>query len=113
MELENVPLGGGQTLPSQLGNAQNTQKIQKPVVRNIYEQSISDLLNTLTVGDVVTPKDILVVQARENVATLLQRLRDNRLRCAVVYDTEKLFLGYVDALMSSLMFSTLLVGKET
>jgi len=31
------------------------------------------------------------------VAALLQRLRDNRLRCAVVYDTEKLFLGFVDA----------------
>lgn len=97
MELENVPLGGAQTLPNQLGNLPSNQQTQKPTVRNIYEQSISDLLNSLTVGDVVTPKDILVVQARENVATLLQRLRDNRLRCAVVYDTEKLFLGFVDA----------------
>jgi len=39
-----------------------------------------------------------VVQAKENVASLLQRLRDSQLRCAVVYDTENLFIGFVDAL---------------
>jgi len=66
-------------------------------VRNVYEQSISDLLNCLNVRSILTPQNILMVEARENVASLLQRLRDNRLRCAVVYDPDKLFLGFVDA----------------
>jgi len=90
-------LGGGQTFPQASTNLPKEVCEKSLTVRNIYEQSVLTLLNTLTVGDVLTPKSILVVEARENVATLLQRLRDNRLRCAVVYDTEQLFLGFVDA----------------
>jgi hypothetical protein len=35
---------------------------------------------------------------RENVSTLLSLLRQNALRCAIVYDTEKLHIGFVDVL---------------
>jgi CBS domain-containing protein len=65
---------------------------------NIYDLSIFEMLSTITVRTVLTPKNILLVQARENVETLLQRLRDTQLRCAVVYDTQNLFVGFVDAL---------------
>ncbi len=32
------------------------------------------------------------------MASLLQKLNNSALRCAIVYDTEKLFIGFVDAL---------------
>jgi len=66
--------------------------------KSIYDQSLSEMLATTPIRNILVPKSLLVVQARENVATLLQKLRDSQLRCAVVYDTENLFIGFVDAL---------------
>jgi len=70
---------------------------QNPVQESVLEMSFKELFSSLTVRDIITPRPILIVNARENVASLLQRLRENKLRCAIVYDTERLYLGFVDA----------------
>jgi CBS domain-containing protein len=56
------------------------------------------LLDHGKVNILLTPKQLQIVNATENVASLLQKLNDSALRCAIVYDTEKLFIGFVDAL---------------
>jgi len=95
--MQTIPnLGGGVTIPPVSQN-QETKMEEEKGSRSVSFVGIDALLTRLTVGNILTPKDILIVQAHEIVATLLQRLRDNQLRCAVVYDTEKLYLGFVDA----------------
>jgi len=82
---------------SSLGNPKPLDNVSvgyKP----FYDQSLSELLATTPIRNILVPKTLLIVQARENVATLLQRLRESQLRCAIVYDTENLFIGFVDAL---------------
>jgi CBS domain-containing protein len=65
--------------------------------RSIYDITWDDLMSNTPVGSILRPRDILVAPARENVESLLQRLRNNGLRSAVVYDTNSLFIGFVDA----------------
>jgi len=73
--------------------------------RQILEEQMSNtqmttlkLLNSGNVSIILTPKTLLTVNAVENVGTLLQRLRESELRCALVFDTQHLFIGFVDAL---------------
>jgi len=82
-----------------LGFPKSSEIVGKSVENeSIYDHSLSELLATTPIRNILVPKNLLVVQARENVTTLLQKLRDSQLRCAVVYDTENLFIGFVDAL---------------
>jgi CBS domain-containing protein len=79
--------------PNDLSNKQLDEKTLPNT-----EISVSNLLNSNPVRIILTPKNLLVVNAVEKVGTLLQRLRDSDMRCAIVYDTEQLFIGFVDAL---------------
>jgi len=70
-----------------------------PTHKSIYELSLTDFINSSTVSSVLSwPKNLLVVHAGDSVTDLLQRLKDNALRCAIVYDNERLYVGFVDAL---------------
>jgi len=67
-------------------------------MKNLYQVDLLELLNNGKVHMLLTPKQLQIVNASENVASLLQKLKDSFLRCAIVYDTEKLFIGFVDSL---------------
>jgi len=84
-----------------MASARNTEYVpleSKPSSNPPFEFSLSQLLKDNPLRIILTPKQLLIVNARENVGTLLQKLRECSLRCAVVYDSEKLFVGFVDVL---------------
>jgi len=64
--------------------------------KSTWGQSLSDILQNNSLRIFLPPKSVLILNAKDNVGSLLQQLRENSLRCAVVYDTEKLFIGFVD-----------------
>jgi len=56
------------------------------------------IFHNILVKDILQPlKPILRVNSRERVGNLLNYLKQTKLRCCVVYDTENLFVGFVDA----------------
>jgi len=59
---------------------------------------LSELLYKNPVKSILTPKPILIVNSKECVDSLLMKLNQNDLRCAIVHDTNNLFIGFVDAL---------------
>jgi len=85
-------LEGGSSFDQKKESAQNTERAWQ----NIYSFGFSQLLVGLSVANVLTPRTVLTVEGDENVSSLLERLRENQLRCACVYDTEKQCVGFVD-----------------